>query len=87
MGLRIDRILFESVISMEKGQKKIVCSKKKKESCQFFPNKGLFLLVLCSYLKIMNCVCIGILGAATEIAFSGYIFLLPHPFHKSFYLV
>jgi hypothetical protein len=29
MGLRIDHILFESVISMENGGKKIVCSKQK----------------------------------------------------------
>ena len=57
---------------MEKGKKKKNClfkTKTKKESCEFFPNKGPFLLVLYSYLKIMNCVRIGILGTATEIAF------------------
>jgi len=43
MGLRIDRILFESVISMEKGQKKIVCSKKKKKNhANFFLTKAFF---------------------------------------------
>jgi hypothetical protein len=51
-----------------KGAKKnIICPKKK--SCEFFANKGPFILVLYSYLKIMNCVRIGILNPAIEIAF------------------
>ena len=71
---------LNTLFQWKRAKKNCLFKKKKKESCQFFPNKGLFLLVLCSYLKIMNCVCIGILGAATEIAFSGYIFCYPTHF-------
>ena len=89
MGLRLDHLLFLNLLFQWNGKKgNIVCPKqnKRKETCDFFPNKGFFLLVQHSYLKIMNWVCMDILVAAIEIAFLA-IFMLPRPFCKSFYLV
>jgi hypothetical protein len=73
---------------MERGKKRnIVCPKQKqKKKIDFFPNNGPCLLVLYSYLKIMNRVRLSILDPVIEIAFLLY-FMQPHPFHKSFYLV
>jgi hypothetical protein len=73
-GMGKKEILF--VQNKTKGKKLVI----------FFPNKGFFLLVQHSYLKIMNWVCMDILVAAIEIAFLA-IFMLPRPFCKSFYLV
>jgi len=62
-------------------KRNIVCPKQKqKKKVEYFPNKGLCLLILYFYHKLMNHLRISILDPAIEIAFLLY-------FHKSFYLV
>jgi len=81
MGLRIDHILFWICYFNGKGKKILFVQnkKKRKESCDFFPNKGLFLLVLYSYLKRMMCS-YRYFGPFYWNSLSGYIFCYPTHF-------
>ena len=76
MGLRLNHIIFFICSFTANGlseKRNIVCPKKKKKKKPiilfFFHSKDFFSLVIHSYPEIMNCVRIGILDAAIEIAF------------------